>query len=129
MNNCLTCCNMTFPNNCSFLKLSDGRLRLHLSKLLCRPFCIKFSSGELYVVVCDARGKDSDRGGNTSLCVCVHFSVTWSTGSVFCHGSTCMISAPSTSSSPVQTALMALACRNSWAAGTPGHSNCSEVTL
>lgn len=70
MNNCLTCCNMTFPNNCSFLKLSDGRLRLHLSKLLCRPFCIKFSSGELYVVVCDARGKDSDRGGNTSLCVC-----------------------------------------------------------
>lgn len=57
MNNCLTCCNVSFPNNCSFLRLSEGRLKLHLSKLLCRLSSIEFSSRELYVVICAAWGK------------------------------------------------------------------------
>lgn len=61
---------MTFPNNCSFLRLSEGRLRQHLSKLLCRLFSIKFSSRELYIVIHDAWGKDSG-GGGTPACVCV----------------------------------------------------------
>lgn len=81
MNNCLCCNIMTFPNSCSFLRLSEGRLRLHLSKLLCRLYNMQSSGEEFYTEICGAWGNDSDSGGNTCLCVC--FAVTWSTGHSF----------------------------------------------
>lgn len=104
---------MTFPNSCSFLRLSEGRLRLHLSTLLCRLYNMQSSGEEFYTEICGAWGKDSDSGGNTCLCVCVSL---WPGAQVTVLPLQQLYALSAQHlSSLVQTALMALDCRSSWA--------------
>lgn len=67
MNNCLTCCDMAFPNDCSFLGLSSSRLKLHLSKLLCRLFNVKLSPR--VGVCCDSWCMVKGQCGETPACL------------------------------------------------------------